>query len=351
VELDERPDGVWLAIEDSGVGMSEGVLTGALLDFGTSFWTSPSVAEELPGLATTGMQPIGKFGIGFFSVFMIADHVRVITRRYDRAEREALVLEFRSGLDRRPVLYPATNGTIPLDGGTRVEINLGSDAAIRKGGWLRAPPRDRFDYKNETNFESLGALISYLVPASSVTIEGIESGIHEKIIVANDWLSMPSSLLASRLMPRISESRQKTLQALIQKIGGEGTVYGRAAIWPSFPTRSGGVLVSKGVRVRSASNIFGIVCGTVETAARHQGLLNIPKKYIKSWASKQAKIILKSDIGDEQKALFADIILECGEKLYDLPVVQQGDSWINESNVTELIRGSDQIRIYLVDQI
>ena len=42
VEFSEREDGIWLSVEDTGIGMSEAVLTGSLLDFGASFWgTTP----------------------------------------------------------------------------------------------------------------------------------------------------------------------------------------------------------------------------------------------------------------------------------------------------------------------
>jgi len=71
VWLTYRDDGEWLLVEDNGIGMSELVLTGPLLDFGTSFWRSPLVMEEFPGLVASGMQAIGRFGIGFFSVFML----------------------------------------------------------------------------------------------------------------------------------------------------------------------------------------------------------------------------------------------------------------------------------------
>jgi hypothetical protein len=98
VELTNREDGIWLSVEDTGIGMSEAVLTGSLLDFGASFWGSTRMVEEFPGLAAKGMASLGKFGIGFFSVFMLGDHVRVITRRPDRAESDALLLEFQDGI-------------------------------------------------------------------------------------------------------------------------------------------------------------------------------------------------------------------------------------------------------------
>ena len=65
VGLLSEGDHVWLVVEDNGIGMSEQVLTGPLLDFGMSFWRSTLTMEEFPGLMAAGMHAIGRFGIGF----------------------------------------------------------------------------------------------------------------------------------------------------------------------------------------------------------------------------------------------------------------------------------------------
>ena len=72
----------WLHIDDTGMGMSERVLVGPLLDFGRSLWNSPLMQEEFPGLESRGIKPIGKYGIGFFSIFMLGERVNVISRPY-----------------------------------------------------------------------------------------------------------------------------------------------------------------------------------------------------------------------------------------------------------------------------
>jgi HSP90 family molecular chaperone len=59
------PDKWWLDVEDNGIGMSANVMTQALLDFGGQFWTGSIVREEFPGLIGKGIDPSGKFGIGF----------------------------------------------------------------------------------------------------------------------------------------------------------------------------------------------------------------------------------------------------------------------------------------------
>ncbi|MHC4878211.1 MAG: HD domain-containing protein, partial [Planctomycetota bacterium] len=103
VELREVDDKFILSITDNGVGMSKSTLSGALLDFGTSFWQSQQMLNEHPGLAASGFEPTGKYGIGFFSVFLLGDYVRVISRRPEDGESSTTVLEFQKGVSSRIV--------------------------------------------------------------------------------------------------------------------------------------------------------------------------------------------------------------------------------------------------------
>lgn len=46
IRLGGDEEGYWLEVEDTGVGMSADVLTGALLDFGASYWDSSLMRQE-----------------------------------------------------------------------------------------------------------------------------------------------------------------------------------------------------------------------------------------------------------------------------------------------------------------
>src|SRR5450759_2174597 len=116
--VEQREGDYWLVVEDDGIGMSIRTMTGALLDFGKSFWSSESVQTEFPGLISLGMRPIGRYGIGFFSVFMLGDVIRVSSRRYDAAQEETHTLEFRSGIQLRQILRKADQSEYLRDGGT-----------------------------------------------------------------------------------------------------------------------------------------------------------------------------------------------------------------------------------------
>ena len=104
VQLRKIENESWLYIEDNGIGMSHEVLTGPLLDFGCSFWKTSLIQTEFPGLRSSRFQSIGRFGIGFYSIFMIADSVEVVSRRFDKALDDTNSLVFKNGLTLRPTL-------------------------------------------------------------------------------------------------------------------------------------------------------------------------------------------------------------------------------------------------------
>jgi hypothetical protein len=116
----------WLEVRDDGIGMSEDVVRGPLLDFGVTYWSSSLSRREFPGLLSGGFRPSGKFGIGFFSVFMLGARVRVVSRRFTEAVESTLVLEMDRDL-KHPVLRRADphleEESVPM-GGTRVRVWL-----------------------------------------------------------------------------------------------------------------------------------------------------------------------------------------------------------------------------------
>ncbi|SDA61218.1 Histidine kinase-, DNA gyrase B-, and HSP90-like ATPase [Algoriphagus alkaliphilus] len=104
LKISEDEETTILTIEDNGIGMSERVLTGPLLDFGTSFWASNLVKSEFPGLRSSEFKSIGKFGIGFYSIFMISKKVIVYSRNWDKGLEKIKSLKFPNGFTLRPIL-------------------------------------------------------------------------------------------------------------------------------------------------------------------------------------------------------------------------------------------------------
>ena len=297
VEIVHRDNGSWLIVEDNGIGMSEDVLTGALLDFGVSFWRSPKVMEEFPGLMRSGMRSIGRFGIGFFSVFMLGTVVRVISRRFNRGIETGRLLEFRDGTGSRPILAPCRGVSAPIDGGTRVEVRLKVDPTD-PGGLLAVESR----YQKSISLESLvGAIAPNL---NAEVIVNSPKGPQE-IVKPGDWLDLGQTELLRRLFPQASrmelepqasfleEDPNQESKELIQPVtDSSGSVFGRAFISPDrYSVSSGrGWLTVSGLRASPLANVSGILVGEAITASRNSARPLATKCALATWASKQAEL-------------------------------------------------------------
>lgn len=68
-----------LKILDNGIGMTRTVVRKHLLGVGSDFWNSVDFDRDFSKAIDFGFRPIGKFGIGFLSVFMLGDEIEVET--------------------------------------------------------------------------------------------------------------------------------------------------------------------------------------------------------------------------------------------------------------------------------
>jgi len=192
IRLDQ--DKKWgLEVEDEGIGMSPTVLTGALLDFGKSFWRSPSVRREFPGLVAKGLQSTGRYGIGFFSVFMLGDRVTVTSRRYDAGASETHTLDFLNGLKVRPVLRDADSSETVVQSGTCVRVQLKTPPDEKDGLLYRA------HNNSDPLIKRLKDLVARQCPGIDVTVEVEEDPEkRECAVAANDWINEAPATLFSR---------------------------------------------------------------------------------------------------------------------------------------------------------
>lgn len=75
-------------IKDNGTGMSMDIIKKHFLNIGVSYYNSTDFL-----LKDFSYKPIGNFGIGFLSCFMLSDEVRVLTRHYKSKNRYLIELE------------------------------------------------------------------------------------------------------------------------------------------------------------------------------------------------------------------------------------------------------------------
>jgi molecular chaperone HtpG len=98
LELDEEKQ--TLTIADTGIGMSEEELVsnlGTIARSGTKNFLS-----QLSGDAKKDSNLIGQFGVGFYSAFMVADRVEVISRKASEAKASRWTSDGQTGFDIEP---------------------------------------------------------------------------------------------------------------------------------------------------------------------------------------------------------------------------------------------------------
>jgi len=107
-----------LTVSDNGIGMNRGDLVenlGTIANSGTA-----AFLQNLSGDAKKDVNLIGQFGVGFYSTFMVADRVEVVTRKAGEAE----AWRWTSGGKGDYTIAPATRATR----GTSVILHMRDDA-------------------------------------------------------------------------------------------------------------------------------------------------------------------------------------------------------------------------------
>jgi hypothetical protein len=120
---------LWLDVQDNGIGMAPHILVGPLIDFGTSLWRNRILESEFPGLRSSKFRSIGRFGIGFYSTFMIADAVSVASKRFDQGISQGKTLFFGNGLASSPILLDKLPANFPSNSQTVVSLRLKPEIA------------------------------------------------------------------------------------------------------------------------------------------------------------------------------------------------------------------------------
>ena len=305
-------DGGWtLQVDDDGIGMPRSTLTTDLLDFGGSFWASERAAREFPGVHSSGYTPIGRFGIGFFSIFMAATKVNVFSRRFDKGLEDVRCLSFDNGVSLRPTLSTARPDDFGMELSTRVELEL-------KPGVVHDPEQMtiRCSVQGHQNFEvTFNDYVAAMVAGIGVPVVVEMGSARRRVHVGfppeprerENWLGALSYVNAGvnkgaragllRALPRLREIRD-----------GE-KCYGLAAIDVSGP--SAGVFVSgKAVgglvdpHGRYDGSFAGLIDHIPATVQRGPGEMAAPKRSIARWVSEQMALLKEENLS-EIESIFA----------------------------------------------
>ena len=336
--------GYWIEVEDTGIGMSPEVLTGPFLDFGTSFWGSRMMHKELPGLESKGFESTGKYGIGFFSVFMWGNDVQIITRRYDKAHKDTWKLEFTMGLSSRPLLRKAETDEIPINGGTKVRVYLKDQPNFLQHG------------RNEK--WSLEDYCSWLCPSIDANLFlDDENGSPRKIISASDWKTIDGITLLKRIIgPKNIDDKSLQDNLDILKNGlqllknSSGETVGRACVFNTNYTHgkyfhTNGIVTVGGFRASELSGIVGILLGEPYRASRDIAIPIIEQNKVNEWATEQAGLIVKVIRDPERLSDIASVIKRLGGCIGDLPIALNSNGWVSSKDISERKNTPEEVLI------
>lgn len=308
---DER----WLGIEvhDNGVGMPPEVLAGPLLDFGRSLWRDGSLRSRLPGLAATGFEPIGRFGIGFFSVFMFDGPVSVRSRFLSSSMADTYVLEFPKGLTRRALVRRAELSEQLTGPGTVVSFFVRDQKRH-----LADPP----------------AALARLCPTLEVdlVVRGADPPV--RVVSGGDWRELPEGDLMRRLDAQLTAAQLERVRPLH---GSGGELVGRLVALPHMlyigDHEPPAALTVGGLTARRGGAMAGILLGEAPNLARARAWASASNEEFARWASEQAELWSTAGLSVSDAIGLAGSVARNGGDVADLPVCYGSDGPLSRSQL------------------
>lgn len=351
----EDGENVWFEIEDNGIGMSKSLLTFELLDFGNSYWKSNKVLKEHPGLASSGFIPIGKFGIGFFSIFIVAEFVQVISKSISEGSTTN-VLEFNNGIYTNPVLRLGRKEERRIESGTLIRFKS------------KIPNIINILYKNiaETEREAVDPLAFCLRKICLSLPENLHSVFknnNKQIIRRNDWKTISNYGLLKRieglgeeddsgLKDEVLQSQSKFVSPIFAEETGE--ILGRATIVEPFFSNNNskgyGIVTVGGLQVSRLYRLPGIWLGYNEVVNRGYAIPICSYKELLNWLNNQYLLISNSKEFDEQQLVkIAQLFLSFGYECKKLPIANTFEGWKTYEEISKMEHGDHVLLRFVVD--
>lgn len=355
VRLEERDGEDWLHVTDTGIGMSRYVLVHVLLDFGRSLWKDTALRREWPGLAATGFEAVGRFGIGFFSVLMLGKHVKVTTHRQKASKEDGdtqWVLEFIHGIASRPSLREPLPGEALTRHGTCVSVRLSDKAKLFQ---IKKATLDLFDFTTTTKKAplTLAQVVGALAPALEVDVFTQEASDKKvKTVSAGDWREMEPLSLIDRIAPgRVALYPQWTsndlgvaTSNLSAMTNVDGEIVGRCAIVEHSDRLFGlqaGIVTVGGLHGGAIAGMAGIVVGDqADLLNRSVAIPIVDQDALATWSDNQANLLREAKQLTWKRSAK---LLALGAASDELLVITRGTEDWTENRLTDELNSLDEI--------
>jgi hypothetical protein len=322
----------FLEVQDNGIGMDENAILNHLLAFGSSGWLDTNLSLDFPNIDFQQVCLTGKFGIGFFSVFMIADQVEISTRRYNASLDDGLILTFGNGISGRPVLRKPTRSERLLDGGTKVRLWLKSDVFLEGfGPEQRGAPM------------SLYGQCYRIFCLTDVTME-----VHEYSTVTRiertDWRPLTGEDISTKLYTSDDLFREASKWAPnLRDLVCDGVVIGKLALVAygealASDGKATAAMVASGVIVSYFGGMIGAVECRIQRAARDLGMVDFSPKGLAAWASNQATLLAGMSLSTQAQLEVAAKIRALGGDTATLMIAECSEGPLNKESLHNYLR-------------
>jgi hypothetical protein len=366
VRLENVDETWWLTVVDQGIGMDATTLVGALTDFGRSFWKSDTMLQQYPRILANGFKPTGKFGIGFFSTFMIADEVHIKSLKYFDAPKNTHVLDFPAGLQERPLLRVADEDERLHIGGTEVRVRL-KIAADQQDGFLWYGGGESVEDVLRNKVTELCALADV-----DIEVQGPTDPVPTRIVRANDWRHIPLNVLFERM--HMSNRKYRGFREILDEIReaycasasdimtSDGEVVGRAALAPRLLLRGSGhvilpyfLLQAKvyvgGLYASSLRGVIGVFQGYPLKADRNDGFPIASPIDLQRWVRDQVGKARQLLAGSPDSLFdLARVVESFGEDIGELPCALRGNEGVGRSDLLQWASTRSNIVVLAADE-
>lgn len=322
ISIEQIDGNTWINLTDNGVGMSMQTIQDYFLNFGSSFWASDLAKEEYPGLNSSDFKSVGKFGIGFYSIFMIASEVIVETRKYDEGLDNNLRIKFPMGLCLRPIISRLRG------------VNMNICTSVR---FMIDEQKCKWTDTMEIKYNTLGAIpfcvpyakiISYITTGLDIDVyytelSGVQQRVHTNIFSSDfdkvQWLkdiTYAEYRNDAKYVDYINNNYQR-----LREIRYNGEFYGIAALntlykdsFTAFDVTTVGGLAN--FNLHSGNGEFlGCVFSEPATAKREASIASV---YKSDWIKEQYEILCQQGLTEDDKLYLPYIVGQYGIDMTDV---------------------------------
>lgn len=293
INIEQEGDKFFLIVTDNGIGMSQTLITNELLDFGGSYWKSDKFKIDFEGVQNKGFESIGKFGIGFFSVFMLGKKINVTSWKFGESIDNMKTLDFFDGINSNPILRKPTiaERNRVKDRGTSIKIELDIN------------PYDKKGFIGNSNFQDnkLFTLIKFFVPACNVKIsikevDGTINTIFPNFLTNLDF----KGLLDFVYFPHENQHENRVIELFKQlniqliEIKENDILHGKLVLLPNIDNQSHSmaITISNGIRIKEIGGFAGYIkTNDIISIKRDSFSKLITYESLYDWALKQKHMI------------------------------------------------------------